>query len=282
MSVMKSITQRIDNVGTTKQIMKAMDMIAASKLQKARARLEFARLLHEESSGIVENLKGSESARSSIYIQPRKVENTAYVVITSDKGLCGSYNYNIAEKALAHMEHGKNEQILVIGTKGKDYFSRRGKNIKSSLTNRSEVQMYDETELVSGLVNSLYVSGEADEVYLAYTKFETTLSYEPRIERLLPIIGGTETVPADISMKYEPGVAAFLDHAIPLYLHSYLYMAIAESVASEHASRMFNMSSASKNATEIIDDLNRIYNRKRQAAITQELNEIVGGVNILK
>ncbi len=281
MSVMKDITQRIANVSTTKQIMKAMDMIAASKLQKARARLEVARQLRGEVAGIAENLKASELAKGSIYIRPRKVEKTAYVIITSDKGLCGSYNYNISELALAHMNEGRNEQILVIGTKGKDYFSRRNKNIRTSLVNQPEARLYEETELLGGLVNSLFVSGEADEVFLAYTKFGSTLSYEPRVERLLPLLSGTETPMPDIDMKYEPNIGAFLDQAIPLYLHTFIYAAAAESAASEHASRMFNMSAAGKNANEIIDDLTRMYNRKRQAAITQELSEIVGGVNIL-
>lgn len=281
MSVMKSITQRIANISTTKQIMKAMDMIASSKLQRARMRLGLARPLYGETKSIIDNLKNSEGARENIYLKQRKIKNTAYVIITSDKGLCGSYNTNIAEKALRHMD-GKSEQILVIGAKGNEYFSRRGKNIRSSIINQSESILYDETELISGLVASLYVSGEVDEVFVAYTQFATTLNYYPRVERILPIVSDSGDGIKDMQIKYEPDVDSFLGHAIPLYLHAYLYAAAAESAASEHASRMINMNSASKNANDIIDGLNRAYNRKRQAAITQELSEIVGGVNILK
>ena len=180
------------------------------------------------------------------------------------------------------MNEGKNEVILVVGAKGYEFFRRRGKNILHRIIDITETQMYYDTGLLSEHVQSLYVSGEIDEVFIAYTRFESTLSYLPVVEKVLPISDGEENMRFDSEMTYEPDVHSFLEQAIPLYLHACFFAAMSESVACEHAARMVNMDSASKNATDIIDDLNRMYNRKRQAAITQEINEIVGGANILK
>ncbi|MGI6169077.1 MAG: ATP synthase F1 subunit gamma [Christensenellales bacterium] len=281
MSSTKGVKQRISNVRTTKQIMRAMDMVAATKLQKARVRLETTRPLYQEAKRIIDNIKNIEEARDNTFIQRNKVKSTAYVVITSDKGLCGSYNINISQKALAHMRD-KNEKILVIGSKGSEYFKRRNKNIVRRITDLSEARMYEGSSLMGERLASMYVSGEVDEIFLAYTYFQSTLNYIPRVERMLPVSDEPINSAKAGIMKYEPDVDIFLDHAIPLYLHAYLYAATAESIACEHAARMVNMESASKNATEILEDLNRMYNRKRQAGITQELNEIVGGANILR
>jgi F-type H+-transporting ATPase subunit gamma len=282
MASTKDIKQRIANVTTTKQIMKAMDMVSSAKLQKARVRLQTARPLYREIMRIIDSLRGSEEARHNIFIKRREVKNTAYVVITSDKGLCGSYNMNVLEKALAHMSNGKNEKILVVGSKGYEYFKRRNKNILRRISDVSEARMYEYTGLLSERIANLYASGEADEVFVAYTRFESTLNYTPRVEQVLPVCDGSCDIDANGAMKYEPDVHSFMQLAVPLYLHSYFYAAAAESAACEHASRMVNMESANKNAGEIIDDLTRMYNRKRQAAITQELTEIVGGANLLK
>ncbi len=280
MSSVKAIKQRIANVRTTKKIMNAMDMVAASKLQKARKRLESALPHFGEIKRIIDNLRNDKQVMDNIFAREREIKNTAYIIITSDRGLCGSYNINIAEKALEHMNKGKNEKILVIGSKGNEYFKRRGKNIMSRVTDMSEARMYEDTGLMSELVASLYASGDVDEVFVAYTHFESTLNYVPRVERLLPV--SLKPAEGQGEVKYEPNANLFLERAIPMYLHSYIYAANAESVACEHASRMINMDTAGKNAGDIIDELNRMYNRRRQAAITQELNEIIGGASILK
>jgi len=279
-AAIKDILQRIDNVGTTRQIMNAMDMISSSKLQRARVRLEHSRTMLSEARRITDSVTNSESAASNIYIKGREVKNTAYIVITSDKGLCGSYNIAVAQEALNHMKD-KNEQILVIGSKGNDFFKRRNKNIRSRIANLPEANMYEETRLVSGLAMSLYVSGEVDEVYVAYTQFASTLQYIPQVEKLLPL-HSRQDGKSDSQMTYQPDINNFIDYSIPVYLHTYLYALMAESIASEHASRMINMSAAEKNASEIIDDLKLMYNRKRQAAITNELSEIIAGVSITR
>jgi F-type H+-transporting ATPase subunit gamma len=203
------------------------------------------------------------------------------VVITSDKGLCGSYNKNVSEAALRHMS-GKNEKILVVGAKGSEFFRRRDKNVIRRITDISEAQIYEGTGRMADRIHHMYLSGEIDEVYVAYTKFETTLKYVPRVEKVLPLTGGEGRAIRRGGMKYEPDANTFLNELIPLYLHMYFFAAHSESLACEHAARMVNMESADRNATEIIDDLTLMYNRRRQAAITQEINEIVSGANILR
>lgn len=282
MSSMKDIKQRMANVRTTQQIVKAMDMVSAAKLQKARQRLDGIRPLYQEVRNVIDELKNHEEARDHVFVMQREVKSTAYVIITSDMGLCGSYNTKVSEEALAHMNAGKNEKILAIGAKGSEYFRRRSKNVVRRITDVSEAQIYQGTERMSRLLASLYVSGEIDEVFVAYTHFESTLSHVPRVEKVLPIYDELREAPKGSRMKYEPDVSSFLDHTVPLYLHMYFFAAASESVACEHAARMVNMESAGKNAKEIIDDLNRMYNNKRQAAITQELNEIISGASVLK
>lgn len=282
MSSMKDIKQRKANVTTTKHIVKAMDMVSSTKLQKARARLEGARPIYNEIKNIIDDLKSNEEARNYFFEVSREVKSSAYIIMTSDKGLCGGYNTNVSEKALAHMNEGKNEKILIIGSKGSEYFKSHNKNIFRRITDISETQIYEDSCRMGKFIASLYDSGEVDEVFIAYTHFESTLNHIPVVEKLLPISDGSDETLKNSKMKYEPDIISFIDHVMPLYLHMYLFAASSESLACEHAARMFNMESASKNANEIIDDLNRMYNRKRQAAITQELTEIVGGANILK
>jgi F-type H+-transporting ATPase subunit gamma len=281
MSSMKDIKQRIENVSTTKQIMKAMDMVSTAKLQKARERMEGARAIYYELQSVMDDLKNHEDSGEHIFTREREIKNSLYIIITSDMGLCGSYNANICQKALAHME-GKNEKILVVGSKGNEFFKRHQKNIRRRITDVSEARIYEYSERIGRLACSLYSSGEVDEVFAAYTHFESTLSLVPRIERILPLSPDPYEQKKHSGMSYEPDINTFLDHTMLLYLHMYFFAVSSESVSCEHAARMVNMESASKNASEIIDDLTLMHNRKRQAAITQELSEIVGGASILK
>jgi F-type H+-transporting ATPase subunit gamma len=285
MSSIKDIRQRIANVRTTKQVLNAMDMVSSTNLHKARARLEGIIPLHNDMKSVIDDLKSFEEIRDHAFAKRREVKNTAYVLITSDKGLCGSYNINICEEALRHMNQGKNEKILSVGARGCQYFRRRGKKIECRVTDASEAQIYEGAGRLSKLVTDLYSSGQVDEVYIAYTQFESTLSHIPRVERILPLYdesdAGREKLKQSVR-AYEPDLITYLEQMLPLYLHMCLFAALSHSVACEHAARMVNMESASKNATEIIDELKQMYNRKRQAAITQELNEIVGSANILQ
>lgn len=283
MTSMRDIKQRIENVRSTEQIIRAMDMVASTKLQKARRQLEGVRPIYKELKRTVEEVGNREEAKTHHFYQERKVKNSLYIVLTSDRGLSGSYNTNISAHALKHMNAGKNEKLLVVGSKGNEYFKKRHKNIIRKITDILDARIYYGTESLGKWLSDLYLSGEVDEVFIAYTRFDNVLSYVPQVERLLPIASGVEheEVSHSDEKKYEPDIDTFIDHAIPLYLHMSLFRAFSEAHTSENAARMINMDAAGKNASDLIKDLTSMYNRKRQAAITQELSEIVGSANFL-
>lgn len=284
MSSIQDIRQRMANVRTTKQVLNAMNMVATTKLHKARLRLEGILPLDRDMRRVIDDLKRFDAIREHPLAAERPVKNTAYVLITSDKGLCGSYNINVCEAALAHMKGAqKRERILSVGAKGCQYFRRRDRQIRCRIADASEAQIYEGAGRLAEMCRSIFLSGEVDEVFIAYTQFETTLNHIPRVEKLLPLCDASDPRPdGERARKYEPDVVSFLEHMAPLYLHMRMFAALSQSMACEHAARMVNMESAGKNASEIIDDLKLIYNRGRQAAITQELNEIVGSANILQ
>ena len=283
MPSMKTIKRRMTSVGTTKKIIRAMGMVAATKLQKDRTRLLSARVFLDETKKMVDDLPRCERMTQHSLFTPREVQNTAYIVVTSDRGLCGSYNANLLQKTMAHMNEGRNEKVIAIGYKGYDYLKRHGKNILHRYVEVLETAFYEDAERIAAYLLSQYASGEIDEAYVAYTRFESALSHIPSVEKILPLVspGAKETNQAG-DMNYEQGVDSFIDHAVPLYLGAFLYAALNESVACEQAARMVSTDSATKNAENIIHKLTRAYNRRRQATITQEISEVVGSANMLK
>ena len=278
----KSIKRRITSVNSSKNIMKAMNLVASANLQKVKGQLSLIRPMAQNMRFVMDGVKSSESAGESAFTEERDVRNIAYVVFASDRGLCGPYNVNIAKRAWALIEErpGVQEKIISVGTKGAEYFQRRGKRVYRRYTNLSESEAYHRAEEIGNLLASMFKSGEADEVYLAYTRFVTVLSHEPHVEKLLPIAVGAhgESGP----MTYDTDVNTFMEYAVPMYLNAAIYGAIIESSVCEHASRMTSMESATQNASEIIDELTLAYNHKRQGAITQEITEIVSGANALR
>ncbi|HHV94807.1 MAG TPA: ATP synthase F1 subunit gamma [Firmicutes bacterium] len=280
MSSLRDIKRRIANVGTTQQMVKAMYMIASTKLHKARAQLEGVRPIYRELSRVVRELARQGKARKHVFYRGREVRSSLYIVLTSDRGFSGSYSAGIMTRALEHMEE-KNEKILVVGSKGHQFFKKRGKNIIGTIINLPDAQVYYGSESIAHWAIDLYLAGEVDEVFIVYTRFETLLSYVPCVDRLLPVdISGVE-VDDHEHIKYEPDVNTFIDNVIPLYMHMSLFRAFSESHTSEEAARMVSMDTAEKNADDMIRKLTRMYNRRRQAAITQEINEIVGSATML-
>jgi F-type H+-transporting ATPase subunit gamma len=284
MPSMKAIKRRITSVHSTQQIMKAMDLVAAAKLQKAKERLDFVRPLYSNIKTVMDGIHSSADELSNIYLEKRDVKNIAYVVITSDRGLCGGYNINVAKETLAFINGRaeKKEKIITIGSKGLEYLRRRGKNILEKYNSMSEAAPYEDAERIGSLLVSMYTAGEVDEVYVAYTHFESILSHVPSIVRILPVGAGSDEPGDNDLMAYEPDIETFMSYAIPMYLNTFIYGAMVESAVCEHASRMTSMDSATRNAEEIIDDLTLMFNRKRQGQITQEITEIVSGSKNLK
>ncbi len=285
MSSLRDIKQRISNVTSVEQIVGAMDMVASTKLHKARAQLEGVRPIYYELKRKKDELKMNVEASSHPFFRYTKVDKSLYIVLTSDKGLSGSYNANVFSTALDHMNQGKNERIISVGSRGSEFFKKNCKNVIHSVVDVADAKVYYSSERVAKWLIDVYLSGEVQEVFIVYTYFKNVLRYQPIVEKILPL-GTKYNVTAcsndnQTDVRYEPNVETFIDNLIPLYLHMSLFLAYCESHTSEQAARMVNMDAAKKNASDLTDQLNHMYNRQRQTEITQELAEIVGSANIL-
>ena len=281
MSSTRDIKQRIANISSVEQIIKAMDMVASTKLIKARNQLDGVRPIYNELKTIVEEVGHQEKAKDHLFYQEQKVKHSLYIILTGNRGLAGGYNNNISKKALEHMNQDKNEELIIVGSKGYEFFYKQNKNIVHSIVDVSDDNIYYGSENLSKKAVELYLAGDVEEVFLCYTDFENVLSHVPIIERLLPIKAAELKDLKYDDEQYEPSLDVFIKNMIPLYLHMSLFRAFSEAHTSEQAARMVNMDSAGKNAEEILEDLQRTYNRMRQANITQELNEIVGSASVL-
>ena len=275
----KEIKNRIRSMESTKQITKAMEMVAASKLRRAQAQVLDSRPYFEILYETIHNIVETNRETSSPYLIPRPVKKTCYVVIAGDRGLAGGYNSNILKQVMSEME-GKDAVVLPIGKKAVDYF--RFRNV-AMLTDKYAVA---EDLKVSGCFSmakdlaKMFLSGQFDEIHVAYTNFVSVLSQTPATLQLLPLVR-QETAPKAEAKQgdilYEPDGETVLNTIVPEYLGGILYGALCESRAAEQAARRTAMDSATSNAEDMIDQLSLQFNRARQAAITQEITEIVAG-----
>jgi len=281
MPSMKAIKRRIASIKSTHHIMKAMNLVAASKLQKQKIKLDAIRPMFSDIEETMKAVASHEEAGMNVYFAQRDVKNVAYILITSDRGLCGGYNTNVSKEAISAMKanEGKEEFILTVGSKGADYLRRRGKNAEVKIAGASDSATIYDAEFIGKTLVEKYLKGEVDEIHVVYTRFNSVLSHEPTSFRLLPIRADEEAAGGHKNMTYDPDITGFLEHAVPMYLNTFLYGAMVESAVCEWAARMTSMDAAQNNAEEIIGDLTLVYNRKRQGMITQEINEIVGGAN---
>jgi len=284
MSSMKVIKKRITSVNNTKKIMKAMNLVAASKLQKAKSRLDDIRPMYDEIKKAMECIRAGVTEDMTIpFAEEREVKNILYIILTGDRGLCGSFNATVSKEALAYVDalKDKKAKIIAVGSKGWDYFRRRGKEITYRCEAASEASSFADAEALGNKVVEMYNDGEVDEVYIVYTHFESVLTHIPYIEKLLPLKApsANESGSLSVFMSYDPDIQTFIKNAVPMYLNTTIFGAMMESAVCEQASRMTSMDSATRNATDILDDLTLEYNRKRQGMITQEITEIVSGAN---
>ena len=274
----KEIKNRIRSMESTKQITKAMEMVAASKLRRAQAQVLASRPYFEILYSTINDIVDSNQDFSSPYLQKRPVKKVMYVVIAGDRGLAGGYNSNIL-KLVEQEIKGKDAVVLPIGKKAVDFFrSRKVTALTESYAEAASVGIGDCFSVAKQL-SKAFLAGEFDEIHVAYTNFVSVLSQTPASLRLLPLIrqetGREGTVSSDI--LYEPGSVEVFDAIIPEYLGGILYGALCESRAAEQAARRTAMDNATQNADEMIADLSLKFNRARQAAITQEITEIVAG-----
>ena len=270
----KEIKNRIRSMESTKQITRAMEMVAASKLRQAQNRVSASRPYFEILRETVTDIVNASGDVSSVYLEQRPVKRSAFVVIVGDRGLAGGYNSNLLKEAWSAMED-KNALVLPIGKKAVDFFkSRQATLLTEEATEAGDVSVGDCFSLAKQLCKA-YCRGEVDEVFIYYTRFVSVLSQVPERMQLLPLI--PEKSAGNHEMLYEPDSETVLDTIIPEYLGGVLYGALCESRASEQAARRTAMNAATQNAEEMIADLSLKFNQARQAAITQEITEIVAG-----
>ena len=274
----KEIKNRIRSMESTRQITKAMEMVAASKLRRAQAQVLSSRPYFETLYSAINDIVDSNRDFSSPYLVSRPVKKSLYIVIAGDRGLAGGYNSNILKLAYSEME-GKDALVLPIGKKAVEFFRSRG--VLALTENYAEAadMAIGDCFTISKQISKAFLSGEFDEIRVAYTNFVSVLSQTPASLRLLPLIrtktGREGILKSDI--QYEPSSEEVFDAIIPEYLGGILYGALCESRASEQAARRSAMDSATQNADDMIADLSLKFNRARQAAITQEITEIVAG-----
>ena len=273
----KEIKNRIRSMQSTRQITKAMEMVAASKLRRAQSQVINSRPYFETLYDTVNKIVETNREFSSVYLTSRTVKKSAWIVIAGDRGLAGGYNSNILKLAWSEME-GKEVTVLPIGKKAADFFRSRKCQILSEQYAEAEDVSVGDCFSIAKLLCKQYVAGEFDEIRIAYTNFVSVLSQTPATLQMLPLLHQqTETKETSSDIIYEPDSTHVFDAIIPEYVGGILYGALCESRAAEQAARRTAMDSATKNADEMIDDLSLKYNRARQAAITQEITEIVAG-----
>ena len=273
----KEIKNRIRSMESTKQITKAMEMVAASKLRRAQAQVLNSRPYFETLHATINEIADTNTDFSSPYLIQRPVKRVAYVVIAGDRGLAGGYNSNILKLCYAEME-GKDVVVLPIGKKAVDFFrSRKVEILTENYLEAEDVSVGDCFTMAKTLCKA-YLAGEFDEIRIGYTNFVSVLSQTPATMKMLPLLRQEHQDKKSASdILYEPDCAEVFHAIIPEYVGGVLYGALCESRASEQAARRTAMDSATQNADDMIADLSLKFNRARQAAITQEITEIVAG-----
>ncbi|MBR0574615.1 MULTISPECIES: F0F1 ATP synthase subunit gamma [Pasteurellaceae] len=280
----KEIRTKIASVQNTQKITKAMEMVATSKMRKTQERMSASRPYSEMIRKVISHIaKGSIGYKHPFLVQ-RDVKNVGYLVISTDRGLCGGLNINLFKATLGKLKAWKDKNVSVelglVGSKSVAFFKPTGLKVTSQVTGLGD---NPQMEQVVGSVNTMieaYRNGEIDAVYIAFNRFVNTMTQEPTIEQLLPL---PKLDNDDLNNNglwdyiYEPNPEVLLDSLLVRYLESQVYQAIVDNLASEQAARMVAMKAATDNAGSLIDDLQLVYNKARQTSITNELNEIVAG-----
>jgi F-type H+-transporting ATPase subunit gamma len=285
MAAGKEIRAKIKSVENTKKITKAMEMVAASKMRKAQERMRAARPYADKIRNIAANLSQANPEYKHPFVQKHDAKAVGFIVVTTDKGLCGGLNTNLLRAVTAKLREvegsGGSSQSVAVGNKGLGFLNRIGAKVVSQATQLGDKPQLDK---LIGPVKTLldqYAEGKLAAVYLCYTRFINTMKQEPVVEPLLPL--SAERMQADADAKhswdylYEPDAGVVINELLRRYTEALIYQAVAENMASEQSARMVAMKAATDNAGTLISDLKLVYNKQRQAAITKELSEIVGG-----
>jgi len=279
----KEIRTKIKSVQNTRKITKAMEMVAASKMRRAQERMRTARPYGEKIRNVAANIShANQEYRHPFVVARDTVKRVGMIVVTADKGLCGGLNTNVLRLALNRIKEweaqGEELEVCAIGSKGLGFMQRLGAKVVSHVTGLGD---RPHMEKLIGAVKVMldgYTEDRFDRLMIFYTRFINTMKQEPVMEQLLPLTGDALGVPGGSwDYIYEPDAKAVLDQVMTRYIEALIYQAVAENMASEQSARMVAMKSASDNAGNVIDELTLVYNKSRQASITKELSEIVGG-----
>ena len=282
MAVGKEIRNQIKSVKNTQKITRAMEMVAASKMRKAQDRMHASRPYADKIKSVISHLAHAHPEYKHTYMQDREVKRVGFIVVSSDRGLCGGLNSNLFRANLRELRQWNEKNIDIdmctVGTKATGYYRRLGSKIVADAGHLGDAP---EIEDIIGTVKVMldaFDNGEIDRLYVVYNKFVNTMTQEPHIDQLLPIQkSDDQELEHHWDYIYEPEAKEVLTDLLTRYIESLVYQALVENIACEQAARMVAMKAASDNAGNMIDDLELVYNKARQAAITQELSEIVSG-----
>lgn len=279
----REIKTKIKSVQNTRKVTRALEMVSASKIRKAQDRMKASRPYARAMKQVIGHLAQANSEFQHPYLVERKdIKRVGYVIVSSDRGLAGGLNNNLFRKLLGEIrnwqQQGVEVDVVTIGQKATVFFRRIKVDMLASVTHLGDIPHVDQLVGVIKVMLDAYSSGKVDKVFMVYNDFVNTMTQRAAFDQLLPLpASDTAVAHHDWDYIYEPDAQSVLEHVLTRYIESLVYQAVMENVASEHAARMVAMKAASDNATKMIDSLNLIYNKARQAAITQEISEIVGG-----
>lgn len=278
---MREIKRQVKSTQNMKQITKAMEMVAASKLRRSQEAAQAARPYAEKIKEVVSSIAAGTKGSKNPILVSRPIQKTGYLVITSDRGLAGGYNSNLLRKLMQTIREkhkSKDEYVVfVVGRKGRDFLKKRDIPVIGEVTGLADSPKFADIKELASLAVNNYVEGKYDELFLVYNKFHNAISQEPVLNRLLPLDMAEGGQAADY--EYEPSSEEVLDVLLPKYAETLIFSALLEAKASEFGAKMTAMGNATRNATEMIARYSLMYNRARQASITQEITEIVAGAN---
>ena len=279
----REIRTKIKSVGNTRKVTRALEMVSASKIRKAQDLMRASRPYSKAMRQVIGHLAKARSEYKHPFLTERsEIKRVGYIVVSTDRGLCGGLNSNLFRKLLVEIrgwqEKNVEVDIVAIGTKANTFFRRLKVNLVGSATHLGEKPKVEQLIGVVKVVIDAYSAGRIDRLSLAYNDFVNTMTQTATLDQLLPLPASDSLTTAfDWDYIYEPDAQTVLDHVLTRYVESLVYQGALENLASEHAARMVAMKAASDNATKAIDSLTLVYNKARQAAITQEISEIVGG-----
>lgn len=282
MAAAKEIRTKIASVKNTQKITKAMEMVAASKMRKAQDRMTAARPYADKMRNVVAHIAHANAEYRHPYLLDREVKRVGVILVSSDRGLCGGLNGNLFRMALRQFQEweqdGKELDLTIIGNKGVAFFSRIGGRIVGQATQIGDAPGLDDLIGTVKIMLDAYNEEKVDRVYLLFNEFVNRMTQAPKLEQLLPLVPeDTDELAHHWDYIYEPEAPEVMDQLLSRYIESLVYQGVVENIACEQAARMVAMKAASDNAGKLIDELQLIYNKARQAAITQELSEIVSG-----